>query len=98
MTSVFITDHALIRYLERVVLMDLEPYRAETAALVRREVEVRAKHAQIGEFHAVLDGAKVVTFMPGKPSSDSGSMRRNTVEHIPEPMPWQAKARKRAHK
>lgn len=60
-----VTDHALMRYLERVMGYDLQPIRARIAEAVRTGTEAGAKcvSAEGVTFH--LDGFKVITITPG---------------------------------
>jgi hypothetical protein len=72
-----ITDHALVRWLERVKGVDLQPYRDEIAAAVDGAVRVGATKAVIDGNTYVLDGHRVCTIIDGymKPYTERGGYR-----------------------
>jgi len=67
MKKVVVTDHAVIRWLERQYGMDINAARAELAELARPYLEIGAKHAPIGNVWAVLENGCVITVTPNKP-------------------------------
>jgi hypothetical protein len=91
-----VTDHALIRWLERHHGFDLEPFRTELAALAEPFVAIRARNGAVTPaLWIVLDNERVVTVSPGR-----GGLRHMPIDAGPrhEPLNWKARARKRAHK
>jgi hypothetical protein len=56
-----ITDHAVVRYLERVKGVDIEATRAEIAAIVRRGVDLGAQSVILDGMRYRLEGPHVVT-------------------------------------
>lgn len=65
MTDYGITDHALVRYAERVLGTDMDPLRAHIAAIVARGRATGASHVVVGGFRYVLgQGGEVVTVCP----------------------------------
>jgi hypothetical protein len=90
-----VSDHALIRWLERQYGMDLQPYRDELAALVEPYVAVHARHACVGPgLYATIVNGVVTTVLPGKPTNRLEPL----PEHKPERLNWKAMSRKRRHK
>tara|TARA_R110000868_G_scaffold314417_1_gene575370 strand:- start:20442 stop:20711 length:270 start_codon:yes stop_codon:yes gene_type:complete len=59
-----ITDHALVRYLERVMGLDMNGVRAEIAARVGDGVRLGASAVVSGGFKYTLDSHRVTTVMP----------------------------------
>lgn len=91
-----VTDHALVRWLERHHGFDLEPFRAELAALTEPYVAIKARAGAVTpQLWVILDGVKVVTVSPEKGRTHLGDVYDS---HVPERMNWKARARKRAHK
>jgi len=56
MTKITITDHAIVRYLERIKGFDLDPIRAEIEKLVRNGASVDAKRVVVGNSWFCLRG------------------------------------------
>ena len=56
-----VTDHAVLRYLERVKGIDIEAVRLELGHVVDRAVEKGAKGAIIDGIRYVLDGPTIIT-------------------------------------
>lgn len=100
--GVHVTDHALVRYLERILGIDMEAHRAEIAALAQPFADLKTKHAPIDGGWLVFEGEKLVTITPTKPDmrnshrNDRGG--RNGSRHPVTPMPWQGMKRRRSHK
>lgn len=65
MTEVHVTDHAIIRYLERACGVDVDAIRAEIARTVRRGVAQGASGVRVDGLNYRLAGATVVTVAPG---------------------------------
>lgn len=59
-----VTDHALIRYIERVLGHDLDDIRDEIATRVERAAEIGAEAVIVDGFRFVVDNKKVVTVHP----------------------------------
>jgi hypothetical protein len=64
-----VTDHALVRWLERVRGLDVARERAECAAAVEDLVASGASGGWIKGQWCVVKNGQVVTFMPNKPSN-----------------------------
>lgn len=64
MTEVHVTDHAVLRYLERACGVDIEAVRAEIARAVRRGVATGACGVRRDGLNFRLAGATVVTVAP----------------------------------
>lgn len=58
---VHVSDHALVRYIERVLGNDLDGLRDEIATRVERAVALRADAVIVDGFRFVVDGKVVVT-------------------------------------
>lgn len=93
--TIAISDHALIRWLERQYGMDLQPYRRELADLVEPYVAIKARHACVapGLYATICDGV-VTTVLPNKPPRRLEPLHG----HVPEQLNWKAQQRKRRHK
>lgn len=61
-----ITDHAVVRYLERVKGIDVEAVRAEIAAIVGRGVQLGAQSVILDGMRYRLEGHHVVTVIEKK--------------------------------
>lgn len=100
--KVQITDHALVRWLERVHGIDMEWFRDRLAEKAQPCVDIRVKHACIDDVWFVFHDERLVTVTPDKPglrSLDKNERERvNGVGRYGEKMPWQAKKRRRSHK
>lgn len=66
MSEPHVTDHAVIRYLERVKSVDIEAVRAEIAAIVARGVALGAQSVILGGMRYRLEGEHVVTVIEKK--------------------------------
>lgn len=60
-----VSDHAILRYLERVRGLDVESIRAEIIGIVRPAAGVSAKRLSVGGFTYILDGQHVITVLGG---------------------------------
>lgn len=100
--TVHITDHALLRWLQRAHDIDMDAHRAALAALAAPYAAMKVKHAEIGGVWFVFDDNRLVTVTPEKPAV--GQMRRhdrhNRNHQAPreERLNWKALQRKRNHK
>ena len=75
MTEIIVTDHALVRWLERARGIEMEDIRAELAENARPFAKIGAMHAEVGGLWLVFDGVKLVTVTPEKPDP------RQTARH-----------------
>lgn len=74
MTHVVVTDHAIVRYLERARGIDIDPIRRHIADLAVRGVEAGATGVIIEDVKLILVQATVVTVYPKNwPSVDRRS-------------------------
>lgn len=100
--TVKVSDHALVRWLERAHDIDMDDFRSRLAAIAEPYAAARVKHAEIGGLWFVFEGALLVTIVPTKPTTDS--MHKNSRQHRngtnmkDGPLPWQAKKRRRDHR
>lgn len=94
-----ISDHALIRWLERRYGVDLQPYRDELRELVEPFAAVNAIDPCIAEgCYAVIKGNTVTTILPSKPSTQAARDSRTYVPSSIDKYHWKALKRKRPHK
>jgi hypothetical protein len=94
------SDHAVLRYMERVHGIDVERYRAELLTLAAPYLETRAQSGAIGELWCVIKNDTIVTLTPRKPAFHWRHDREEvnkTLQRFP-PRDWREKKRKRAHK
>lgn len=72
-----VTDHALVRWLERVKGIDTQVFRDEIARTVEDAVKAGATKVVIAGNTYVLDGRKVCTVIDGytKPYTERGGYR-----------------------
>lgn len=61
---VFISDHALMRYIERVHGIDVEPLRKEIRAIVADAAAAGAARVKRGGFEYVIQDNTVTTVLP----------------------------------
>ncbi|MBY6091054.1 hypothetical protein [Maritimibacter alkaliphilus] len=59
-----VTDHALVRYMERVMELDLGPIRAEISKLVEPAIGLSATALRHEGYRYILVEERVVTIMP----------------------------------
>jgi hypothetical protein len=65
MTEIIVTDHALIRYLERALGLDLNTARWAIEHAVREAAEAGASSVRVGGLTYMLQGNKVTTIIDG---------------------------------
>ena len=100
--TVKVSDHALVRWLERAHDIDMENFRSRLVAIAAPYAAARVKHVEIGGLWFVFEGALLVTIVPNKP--DMHSLHKNdrgsrNCNYTPDgPLPWQAKKRRRDHR
>lgn len=61
-----VSDHALLRYIERAHGVDVEALRAHVAGLVQKGVDLGAPLVVVEGVRFVLDGKRVVTVLQRK--------------------------------
>ena len=97
-----ITDHALIRWMDRALDIETETFRARLLAIAAPYAALKVKHAEIGGLWFVFDGPTLVTVLPSKPTvnENCGNDRRyrNGTDSPRDAMNWKAKKRRRQHK
>ncbi|MFB9148735.1 hypothetical protein [Roseovarius ramblicola] len=71
-----VTDHALIRYLERVEGVDIEAIRREIGRVADRGIEAGANAVISGGFIFVISGPTVITVRPQHQPCLKGRSRR----------------------
>ena len=74
--AVGVTDHAVLRYIERAHGVDIEGIRAHIAATSRRGAENGARFVQWGNVRFVLDGSDVLTTLPRQWVANLDSIQR----------------------
>ena len=80
---VTVSDHALVRYLERAKRHDFSTVRAEMAEAVRAAVALGAPKISAKGVTFILDGAHVVTILPG---ASPQAAFRNGARHNGTPL------------
>lgn len=71
-----VSDHAVVRWLERVKGVDVEAFRAEIVDAVQGAVDAGAKQISVGGVTYILDGAVVTTVTP---NASPGASRLNGI-------------------
>lgn len=67
MTKVQISDHALVRWLERAEGLDMEGHRQKLAGIAQPFADLKVKHAFVGGVWLVFQDNALVTVTPEKP-------------------------------
>ena len=100
--TVKISDHALVRWIERAHGIDTESFRETLAEVAAPYAALRVKYAEIGGLWFVFDGAVLVTVLPERPKFPSvirnDTRSRNGTDAPRDPLNWKAQQRKRRHK
>lgn len=99
--TVHITDHALLRWLQRAHDIDMDHFRAELAKLAAPYAALKVQHVEVGGVWFVFDGKTLITVTPDKPpASQMHRHDRGTHNgtHLREPLHWRGQKRKRSHK
>lgn len=100
--KVRISDHALLRWLERAHDIDMNGFRAKLAAIAQPYLDARLKHVEVGGLWFVFENGTLVTVTPTKPSISQ--LFRHDRDDVnghgkhPEPVHWKAAKRKRNHR
>lgn len=76
MTDITITDHALVRYLERAMGLNLDTARWRIQHAVREAAEAGASSVRVDGLTYVLQGGRVVTIIDGKWQNHKASPER----------------------
>ena len=71
MTKVHVSDHALVRWLERVHDIDMEAHRAKLIEIAQPYADLKVKHAFVGGVWLVFQDNVLVTVTPTKPARDA---------------------------
>ncbi|MCY0148338.1 hypothetical protein OEG84_11600 [Hoeflea sp. G2-23] len=99
MKHAHITDHALVRWLERAKGLDMEAYRTELKALAQPMASVCSTGAWIDGNWFVMKKGSLITVLDDKPGITSAIVNdRGERPPKPVPIPWQALKRKRSSK
>jgi hypothetical protein len=100
--KVRISDHALVRWLERVHDIDMNDFRTKLAAIAQPFHDAKLKHAEVGGLWFVFDGGVLVTVTPTKPSISQLHRHdrddRNGTGKFGDTPHWKAAKRKRHHR
>ena len=81
MTKPPVSDHALIRYLERVLNIDVERHRRLISAKVARGVELGASGVIVdGYCYKLLQGRVITVVEANRPDLRTGRVRRERAE------------------
>ena len=93
-----ITDHALLRWIERVHGVDIEALRSQVADMCAPAVQAGASTAPVGAVWAVIQHGRVVTILPQRPKNMTLKAERMVAGYVappPEKPHWKHKIRKR---
>lgn len=78
---VVVSDHALVRYIERVLGLDVEQLRREIGRRVDRGVELGATGVEIGGYvYKIADGHVTTVLDASRPDLRHGRQRRERAE------------------
>ncbi|SDQ99267.1 hypothetical protein SAMN05519103_00333 [Rhizobiales bacterium GAS113] len=80
MTEIFVSDHAVLRWLERVMNVDTEAARTRIRDAVRNGVKAGSSAVMVDGVAYVLDGNRVVTVTPKRRPAPY-EIQRQTKEH-----------------
>ena len=99
MTKVQISDHALVRWLERVHGIDMEWWRGVLAEIAQPYADMRVKHAFVGGVWLVFHDDRLVTVTPTKPARDAlvkhdRQSVNGTTARQPDTRHWKHKKRR----
>lgn len=80
-----VTDHALIRWIERVKDINLDPWRMEIASLCAEALAVGATSLVTDEATFVFDEGKIVTILePGQRAGPTRTLKRWRIREAAE--------------
>ena len=95
--KVSISDHAVIRWLERQYGIDIDSYRAELAALLQPQIDMGVHRPKVGDLFAIIDaGSGVVKTITLRPENRRGG--ESFVDYGDATLNWKALSRKRPHR
>ena len=99
MTKVQISDHALVRWLERVHDIDMDWFRERLAEIAQPYADARVKHAFVGGVWLVFHDDKLVTVTPERPRTFGLSQHdresvNGTATHQGDTRHWKHKKRR----
>ena len=86
-TPITVSDHALLRYIERVYGVDVDKLREEIADIVRPAVALKATARSVGDRTYVIvyrDGAAIVTTVLPTASRTSSAQQKRIADNRPE--------------
>lgn len=88
--SVIVSDHALVRYLERVHGIDMDFFQRACANECEEAVAMGARAAKIGGHWFLFDGARLTTVLPagGRPNSQDRKRWKRRGEIIDNDEPF----------
>lgn len=75
MSADIITDHALVRWLERVGGIDMEWFRGHVAERCQALVDSGASGGWIDDHWVTIRGGKVISFTPDRPDQRGRQLR-----------------------
>jgi len=92
-----VTDHAVLRWIERAGGVDVEALRDWLSRECAPFVAAKATGAKIGEVYAVFKDGKVITILPRAPGTEAIRRHAPAVAPLPprEKQHWQNRKRKR---
>lgn len=96
MTKVQISDHALVRWLERVEGLDMEAHRAKLAEIAQAYADLKVKHAFVGGVWLVFQDNVLVTVTPERP--DAYAKVKHDRHGVNGTATWQGDPRHWKHK
>lgn len=100
MKQVHVTDHALVRWLERSRGIDMELLRSQLAELAQPCVDAGVKHAPLDDLWLIFDGNVLTTVSPSKPkfrsSFENDHRRQNGTGEWADKPHWKMMKRKRS--
>lgn len=100
--TVKISDHALVRWLERAHDIDMEHFRGLLEKLAEPYAKLKVAHVEVGGVWFVFQGDTLATVTPTKPRPAS-HYRHDRGDHNghgkhAEKQSWQSMKRRRSHK
>jgi len=96
MTKVQISDHALVRWLERAQGIDMEWWRSVLAEIAQPFADMKCQHAEAGGVWLIFRGDVLVTVAPERP--DPGANVRHDRHAVNGTDKWQGDTRHWKHK
>lgn len=96
MTKVHVSDHALVRWLERAEGLDMEAWRAKLAEIAQPYADLKVKHAFVGGVWLVFQDNALVTVTPTRP--DLHAKFVNDRKNVNATEKWQGDPRHWKHK